>query len=203
MPLPDQWATPEDFATLFQYFWHRDFPMGVGTYGARRTGWNIHTGLVVRSVGDMMGLAVRFEWGGRKDALFRSRDGDEVAIEWEWMGVWHGANELDKLKRHKVYSPDKSKDSLRYAVLVTYTYTPNIEKVCNKVQGDWQGAGWPLLMILVDLEETKKFSSGRDFKHLNMFIFDHSGRTDLRKVPAYPWNVERTRWSYHEGSMPA
>ena len=27
MPLPEQWATPEDFATLFQYFWHRDFPI--------------------------------------------------------------------------------------------------------------------------------------------------------------------------------
>ena len=27
LPLPANWASPEDFATLFQYFWHRDFPI--------------------------------------------------------------------------------------------------------------------------------------------------------------------------------
>jgi len=25
--LEENWASVEDFATLFQYFWHRDFPM--------------------------------------------------------------------------------------------------------------------------------------------------------------------------------
>lgn len=88
MPLPAQWATPDDFATLFQYFWHRDFPMDQVAVGARRTDWTIHIGVVVRNVADLMGLVTRFEAGKRKDAVLRSREGDEVALEWEWGGVW-------------------------------------------------------------------------------------------------------------------
>ena len=103
MPLPCHWGTPEDFATLFKYFWHRDFPMSEGAVGARRTDWTIHIGLVVRSIGDLMGLATRFERGGRKDAVLRSLEGDEIAAEWEWRGVWE--NELCKLREHNVWSP--------------------------------------------------------------------------------------------------
>ena len=81
MSLPAQWATPEDFATLFQYFWHRDFPIDQRTTGDRRTDWTIHIGVVVRSLADLMGLVTRFERGGRKDAVLRSTEGDEIAIE--------------------------------------------------------------------------------------------------------------------------
>ena len=83
MPLPPHWATAEDFATLFQYFWHRDFPIGLKATGARRSDWTIHTGLVIRSIADFMGLVTRFESGGRTDAVLRSEEGNEVAIEWE------------------------------------------------------------------------------------------------------------------------
>ena len=119
MPLPAHWATPEDFATLFQYFWHRDFPASEEAVGARRTDWTMHTGIVVHNIADLMGLFARFERGGRKDAILRSGDGDEVAIEWAWQGVW-GANELGKLKTHKVWKPkESSKTTLKYAVLIT------------------------------------------------------------------------------------
>lgn len=80
MPLPEQWAKPEDFATLFQYFWHRDFPTDLKSTGARRIDWTIHIGIIVRSIGDLMGVVTRFERGGRKDAIFRSVAGDEVCI---------------------------------------------------------------------------------------------------------------------------
>jgi len=105
MPLPANWATTDDFATLFQYFWHRDFPLDISATGAKRTDWTIHIGVAVRSVADLMGLVTRFEARGRKDAVLRSTDGDEIAVEWEWEGVW--GNELDKLKNHKVLSIDK------------------------------------------------------------------------------------------------
>ena len=88
MPLPVQWATPEDFATLFQYFWHRDFPIDPKAVGAKRTDWTIHIGVIVRNIADLMGLVARFETGGRTDAVLRSTEGDEVAIEWEWGGVY-------------------------------------------------------------------------------------------------------------------
>src|SRR4030042_463115 len=128
MPLQAWWAIPEDFATLFQYFWHRDFPIDKRATGAKRTDWTIHIGVIVRNIADLMGLVTRFERGGRKDAVLRSTDGDEVAIEWEWGGVW--GNELEKLKHHKVWSTDKSRERLlKYAVLITYTHTPKIDEV--------------------------------------------------------------------------
>jgi len=193
MPLPAQWATPEDFATLFQYFWHRDFPMDQRSVGAKRTDWTIHIGVVVRGIADLMGLVTRFERGGRKDAVLRSTEGDEIAIEWEWGGVW--GNELAKLKLHQTWSKDKDSERLlKYAVLITYTHTPNIEKVYEHVMKGWEDAPWPLLLILIDLEESKKFSSGKEFKNLQMSVFDSNRRRSLRVVPAFPWEVESSRW---------
>jgi hypothetical protein len=192
MPLPTNWATSEDFATLFQYFWHRDFPIDEISTGAKRTDWTIHIGIIIRNIADIMGLVTRFESGGRKDAVLRSADGDEVAIEWEWGGVW--GNELDKLRYHKVWSKDKKKESLEYAVLITYTHTPNIEKVYKHVTEKWKEARYPLLLILVDLEESKRFSSGKELKHIQMSSFDSNGRRELRIAPAFPWNVESSRW---------
>jgi len=195
MPLPEQWATPEDFATLFQYFWHRDFPIGQTAVGARRTDWTIHIGVVVRQIGDLMGLVTRFEAGSRKDAVLRSTDGDEIALEWEWGGV--EGNELEKLKGHNVWSKDKdSKRLLKYGVLITYTQTSNVEKAYDHVMKQWKGTKWPLLLILVVVEESKKFFSGREFKYISMSVFDSSEKQRiLRLVPAFPWNVENSRWS--------
>lgn len=193
MSLIEKWASPEDFATLFQYFWHRDFPIDQKATGARRVDWTIHIGVVVRNVADLMGLVTRFEARGRKDAVLRSIAGDEVAIEWEWGGVW--GNELKKLKLHKVWSKDKgSKRLLKYAVLITYTHTPNIEKVYEHVIKEWEGAQWPLLLILIDLEESKKFASHKEFKNIQMSVFDRNKRKELRTAPAFPWQVSGTRW---------
>ena len=114
MPLPEQWASAEDFATLFQYIWYRDFPIGGGprAVGALRSDWTIHTGLVVRSIADFIGLWARFESGQRTDAVLRSGEGDEVAVEWEWDGVW-GQNELQKLGSGMVYGDRMSYRSSR------------------------------------------------------------------------------------------
>ena len=116
MSLDEKWASPEDFATLFQYFWYRDFPIDQKAIGARRSDWTIHTGIVVRNIADLMGLVTRFESGKRKDAILRSAEGDEIAIEWEWGGVFGKANEVQKLRDHKVRP--KGKERLKYAVLM-------------------------------------------------------------------------------------
>ncbi len=188
------WASQEDFATLFQYFWYRDFPMDAKkATGAGRVDWTIHIGVVIRNIADLMGLVTRFEKGGRKDAILRSTAGDEVAIEWEWGGVW--GNELEKLKNHRVWSKDKER-LLKYAVLVTYTHPPNIQKVYNHVMGKWEGAQWPLLLILIDLIESKKYAMGKEFKNIQMSVFDKGERRELRSAPAFPWEVPETRWSY-------
>lgn len=194
MALPDQWATLEDFATLFQYFWHRDFPMGQGAIGANRSDWTLHIGVVVRNTADLMGLVTRFERGGKKDAVLRSTDGDEIAIEWEWGGVW--GNELGKLKSHRTWNLDKSSDRpIKYAVLIAYTDTSNVDRDYDHVKKEWKEAQWPLLLILIDWAKSKGFSTGKEFKSLTMSAFDSSGfRSRLRVSPAFPWNVESSRW---------
>ncbi len=196
MPLPAHWAVHEDFATLFQYFWYRDFPMDQKVIGAHRVDWTIHIGVVVRNIADLMGLVTRFEAGGRKDEILRSTDGDEVAIEWEWGGVW--GNELEKLKGHKVWRANKDiQRLLKYAVFITYTHTPNIGKVYEHVLKEWdEHAPWPLLLILIDLIDVPKakFLMGKEFKNIQMSVFDKGKRRELRSASAFPWKVESSRW---------
>ena len=188
----DTWASIEDFATLFQYFWYRDFPMDAKkATGAGRVDWTIHIGVVVRNIADLIGLVTRFERGGRKDAILRSTDGDEVAIEWEWGGVW--GNELEKLKQHEVWP--RGKERLKYAVLITYTHPPNIPKVYDHVMEEWKGARWPLLLILIDLIESKKYHMGKEFQNMQMSVFHKGKNIELRSAPAFPWKVAKTRWS--------
>jgi len=191
------WASVEDFAALFQYFWHRDFPIDQKSTGARRSDWTIHTGIVVRNIADLMGFMARFESGKRKDAVMRNTEQDVVALEWEWEGVLGRGNELRKLKQHRVWSKDKgSRRLLKYAVLVTYTHTYNIDKVYKRVMDEWEGAFWPLLLILIDVEESKKFYSHKEFMRVQMSVFDKGERRKLRSAPAFPWKVLGTRWSY-------
>ena len=199
MPLSDNWATPEDFATLFQYFWHRDFPIDQTATGAKRADWTIHIGMVVRHIADLMGLVARFERGSRKDALMRSHEGDEIAIEWEWGGVW--GNELAKLTDHKVWTnpkvwtrPKDEKKLLKYAVLITYSDIANTEEDFGHVASEWEGGEWPLLLITIDTKKSKRFTSGKEFGKIQMSVFDAHGRKDLRAAPALPWKVQGTRW---------
>ena len=196
MPLNKKWASPEDFATLFQYFWYRDFPIDPKATGAQRVDWTIHIGIVVRNIADLMGLVTRFESGGRTDAVLRSTEGDEIAIEWEWEGAW--GNELEKLKHPKrVFRKDKGSERLlKYAVLITYTHTYNIDKVYERVLSEWKEAPWSLLLILIDVIDVpkRKITSGKDFQNIQMCVFDENGRIELRVTPAFPWKVSSTRW---------
>ena len=195
MMIKESWASPEDFATLFQYFWHRDFPIDQKSTGARRSDWTIHTGIVVRNIADLMGLGTRFERGGRKDAGLRGTEGDEIAVEWEWEGVW--GKEIEKLKNHKLWSYDKNSERLlKYAVFITYTDTPNIQKDYNHVMEQWEGAKWPLLLILIDHVESKEYHTRKKFKHIQMSLFNKGKHRKLRSAPAFPWEVRGTRWSY-------
>ena len=205
MRLPSDWATPGDFATLFQYLWHRDFPIDPGATGARRVDWTIHIGVVVRAIADLMGLLPRFERGGRKDAIIRSTEGDEIAVEWEWGGVW--GNELQKLKAHRSDSSDHEgphlfrpvgveKRPLAYATLITYTHEHNVQRVQEHVSQEWRGAECQLLLILIIVEESKRYSSGKDFKRMQSIVFAEDGRAAAFKdSPATPWSVPGTRWS--------
>jgi len=163
--LPDYWANPEDFAALFQYLWHRDLPIDLKSTGAKRIDWTIHIGIIVRSIGDLTGFVTRFEKGGRKDAIFKSVAGDEVAIEWEWEGI-KGQNELKKLKEHKVWGRDGYDHMLlKYGVLVTYVETNELKTTLADTSEYWKDASWPLLLILIASEKSKKLASRRRSLH--------------------------------------
>lgn len=193
--LPTHWASPEDFATLFQYFWHRDFPIDQKkSVGAKRVDWTIHIGIVVRNIADLMGLVTRFERGGRKDAVLRSSDGDEVAIEWEWQGV--DKSELKKLKLHEAWPKGKGK-KIKYAVLVTYADQEVIQEALNEAEEYWIDGQWPLLLILITTKKTRIFTSRREFRYIQMYLIDKGKRNMLREVPALPWNVDSSRWHTH------
>jgi len=192
--LPRYWATPEDFATLFQYFWHRDLPIDLKSTGARRIDWTIHIGIIIRNIGDLMGVVVRFERGGRKDAILRSVAGDEIAVEWEWEGI--DGNELGKLRSHKAWCRyDEHK--LKFGVLITYVGQALLENTIAKAAEKWKGADWPMVLILIVSEKTRTLTTGRAFTNLQMHLIDQNGQHRvLRDVPAMPWNVDCTRWQY-------
>jgi len=195
--LPDYWANPEDFAALFQYLWHRDLPIDLKSTGAKRIDWTIHIGIIVRSIGDLTGFVTRFEKGGRKDAIFKSVAGDEVAIEWEWEGI-KGQNELKKLKEHKVWGRDGYDHMLlKYGVLVTYVETNELKTTLADTSEYWKDASWPLLLILIASEKSKKLASRRDFTNMQMYLFESNGEYRLlRDVPAMPWKVDCSRWQF-------
>ena len=102
-------------------------------------------------------------------------------------------NELEKLK-----SPRKIwRKEPRCAVFITYTHTPYIDKVYAHVAKNWEGAKWPLLLILIDVIDMpkRKIYSGREFQNIQMSVFHEGRRRELRSAPALPWKVCGTRWS--------
>jgi len=56
--------------------------------------------------------------------------------------------------------------------MVTYTHTPNIVNVHAHVTQRWQDAAWPVLLILIDVAGSKKFSSAKEFNNMQMSVFD-------------------------------
>jgi len=196
--LPHDWASPEDFATLFQYFWYRDFPIDLKSTGAKRIDWTIHIGIIVRNIGDLIGLVTRFERGGRKDAVYRSVAGDEIALEWEWQGII-GENEINKLKDHKPWGREGYNHSLlKYGVLVSYLENQNADNTLSWVSEKWAGAQWPLVLAVIESRKSTKLTSKRFFHQLMFYHFAQDGRYCLlRKASALPWEIDCSRWQYN------
>lgn len=197
--LEKDWASPEDFATLFQYLWYRDFPIDEISIGAHRADWTTHIGIVVHNIANLFGFVARFETGGKTDAVLRSRDGDEIALEWEWGGV---RSELNKLRSYEVswHSDKVSEKKIKYGVLITYESESKPRDVLKKVEEEWRKEPrppYPLLLILVSFKgvKRKEFPSKRAFSSVTMFLFDKDGTKPLRSAPGCPWNVAGTRWT--------
>jgi hypothetical protein len=133
--LEKDWASPEDFAALFQYLWYRDFPIDEGATGAHRADWTTHIGIVVHNIANLFGFVARFERGGKVDGTLRSKDGDEVAVEWEWGDV---RCELSKLRSYSAWHPPEvCEKTIKYAVLITYESENKTGDVLKLVEEEW------------------------------------------------------------------
>jgi hypothetical protein len=67
---------------MLDFFWYGHFPVDEMATNAKHTNWTIHIGVIVHNIAAPMGLITRFECGRRNDAVLRSLDGDQIAVEW-------------------------------------------------------------------------------------------------------------------------
>jgi len=191
----------QDFITLFNVLWYRDFPLTVDwREHYQKTDWTIHIAVCVRSAADLLGYFTYFE-AGRTDAVIKDGNERVVAnVEWEWKQPHEdGFNELEKLKRVR-----KNAD---FSVLVTYSRNPNIKDIkkyhdlnMNRISETWK-CDETLLLFLVryDWIPGRGYSGRRQFNMLETYSVQQ-GKCDLiRSQQALPWKFPGTRWAKYEG----
>lgn len=178
--------TLQDFVTLFNAFWYRDFPLSE-TYKplSNRAGWTAHIGSVVKSAADLLGLFTYFESGTRTDAIIRdNRERDIVHLEWEW---WQPSS--DKVNEiQKLYAARKNAE---FSVFFSYSGRTETPKNLKAIARQWKKSTHPLLVLLVTFERK---NGRRWFYELETFIFQNGDCKQVRSQPALPWDVKGTRW---------
>jgi hypothetical protein len=182
-----------DFATLFNAFWYRDFPLtqGYKTIGSRAD-WTIHIGICVRSCADLLGFFTYFESGGRTDAIIRNNQEEDLAhIEWEW---WEASsykvNEIQKLSKH-------NKEPV-FSVFISYSEDKLLEQNLQRIIDQWQDCTHSLLVFLVVFNKQGRY---RMFNTLDTYLIDNGKWSLLRTQPALPWDVVGTRWESNKKAL--
>ena len=181
-----------DFASLFNAFWYRDFPLSENykVLGSRAE-WTTHISVVVRSCADLLGLFTYFESGIRTDAVIKdNRQNDIAHIEWEWLQPSNPkVNEIKKL-----YLQRKNTE-----VSVFFSYSRRIQHAKNlsSILTQWGKSSEPLLVFLVTFDVRKR---KRWFYELETYLFKNGEKELLRSQPALPWDAEGTRWQSNKPS---
>lgn len=175
----------DDFITLFNLLWYRDYPVVLGSIEfASRADWTTHIATTVRQVAGTMGIFACFETGGRTDAELAMADKTKWAkMEWEWEPVTHpSVGELTKLAY--------ASSDCEVCIFVGYSHQDDEAKTLQKVRASWKGVSTPLLAFIV----TYTGRTTRTFQRLQTYRCDSGGLNMLRDQPALPWCVENTRW---------
>ena len=184
--MPIQSDRINDFVSLFNAFWYRDFPLSE-TYKVlgSRAEWTIHIGTVVRSCADLLGLFTYFESGIRTDAIIRDNNGHDIAhIEWEW---WQPFNEnVNEIK--KLYSQRKNAE---ISVFFSYSRRNRHVENLNSIVKQWGKSANPLLVFLVTFDINKR---KRWFYDLETYHVQNGRMKKIRSQPALPWDAKGTRW---------
>lgn len=179
-----------DFVTLFNAFWYRDFPLSANykTLGSRAE-WTTHIGVCVRSCADLLGLFTYFESGVRTDAVIKDNIGNDIAhIEWEW---WQASSpEVNEIK--KLF---KEKRRTEFSVFISYSRVDSHDRNLLSIRRQWRKSPHPLLVFLVTFERE---NNRRMFKNLETYLVRDGKMKHMRSQPALPWQVVGTRWELKE-----
>ena len=176
----------DDFSTLFNVLWYRDFPLAHGLKErGRRAEWTTHIGICVRSAADLLGYFTHFESGIRTDAVIRDSEKTQIAnVEWEWTQPRvKGFNELEKLF--------SCKEKAQFSVLVTYSRDEHHEENLKILKQQW-GKSKQLLLVFFIRFGIKK---GRQFGDLETYQVQNGKVILVRAQPALPWERKGTRWA--------
>ncbi|PWC98823.1 hypothetical protein [Pseudomonas amygdali] len=180
-----------DFITLFNAFWYRDFPVSLsGIDFAKRADWTTHIATSVRQVASLMGLFSCFESGGRTDAELQFANRKVWAkLEWEWEEPRD--NRVGEIAKLAAAASDCD-----VCVYIGYSSTGHHEINLEKIRAAWHGVHKPLLVMLVTFELDGNW---RCFDQLKTYSFDGHGFTLLREQPALPWSAPLSRWQVDAG----
>ncbi|MCL4271018.1 MAG: hypothetical protein KJZ72_15795 [Anaerolineales bacterium] len=179
----------QDFITLFNVFWYRDFPLtkNYKDFGSRAE-WTTHIGICVRSCADLLGYFTYFESGGRTDAIIKDNQGFDVAhIEWEW---W----QADSDKVNEIKKLHKKRKNTDFSVFISYSKLDNIgshERNLKSIEKQWGKSEEPLVVFLITFLRAKNL---REFYDLETYIVRNGKIKKVRSQPALPWDVRGTRW---------
>lgn len=176
-----------DFSTLFNALWYRDFPVALGHIEyAKRADWTTHIASTVRQVANLMGLFPCFESGGRTDAEIKLATKQVWAkIEWEW----------DQPKEDRVGELDKlagASADCDVCVFIGYSQNSFHEANLAKIQAAWAGVEKPLIVLLITFDCD---AGNRYFDLLQTYCFTASSSRLVREQPALPWCVQGSRWA--------
>lgn len=176
----------QDFTTLFNMLWYRDFPLvyGVKELG-RRAEWTTHIAICVRSAVDLMGYFTHFEAGIRTDAVVKDAEGASIAnVEWEWTQPRvKGFNELAKLCA--------ARDEVEFSALITYSRDEHHAENLRIVKETWGSSEKLLLIFFIRFGYRK----GRQFGDLETYTVQRAKIKRVRHQPALPWARVGTKWA--------
>ncbi len=178
--------TINDFITLFNAFWYRDFPLSESykVLGSRAE-WTIHIGSCVKSCADMLGYFTYFESGIRADAVIKDNLENDIAhIEWEW---WQPHND----KVNEIKKLLSKKDDTKFSVFFSYSREDSHGKNMDSIQKQWGKSPNPLVVFLITFKYEKR---SRWFHNLETYIVKNGKTKQIRSQSALPWDKAGTRW---------
>lgn len=176
-----------DFTTLFNALWYRDFPVALGHIEvAKRADWTTHIASTVRQVSSLMGLFSCFESGGRTDAEIKLANEKVWAkLEWEW----------DEPKEQRVGELVKlasASDGCDICVFIGYSQGANHQANLEKIRSAWACVDKPLVVLLITFACEGEW---RFFNKLQTYSCIRDVLTLIREQPALPWGVPNSRWA--------